>query len=161
MNLLITIRNILILKANINTPIIFLYDGHGYTGTNDKNGNLIIRHNLDINIFHLKDIFSNYESNNKLFLFTQCGSYDFTIKFFELLNKNDNSILFSSVDECNKEANGFKVSREFTDVLKSADGKTTFKSLKDHSEHSLKFDKRIHVKNNTIKVEDIYVGKKS
>jgi hypothetical protein len=73
-NLFIAIRNILTLKANSKTPIIFLYDCHGFTGTESRNGYLIMdkKAQLTISEYFLNISFKNYELNKKLFLFSQC-----------------------------------------------------------------------------------------
>lgn len=50
-NLFIAIRNILTLKANSKTPIIFLYDGHGFINQNLKNCYLIMDKKTKLTIY--------------------------------------------------------------------------------------------------------------
>ena len=70
------IKNILEDKVNTNTPLVYLYDGHGYT-TSHNEGEMLIRDNLDITSTLFLNIFKPYDVNKKLILFTQCGSFGF------------------------------------------------------------------------------------
>jgi hypothetical protein len=68
-----TIKYILDIKANkVNTPIIFLFDGHGSRDT----GDMIVTTKIKINKEILYNIFNPYCANKKLLIFTQCYSYN-------------------------------------------------------------------------------------
>jgi hypothetical protein len=78
-----TVKNIFktILGNNTTsrTPIIFIYDGHGYTDSS-INGTMILNSSINLDCENFSELFNTYKENNKLFLFTQCGSYDFQQK---------------------------------------------------------------------------------
>jgi hypothetical protein len=88
------IRNILSKKIEANTPIIFIYDGHGFTTPTLQNeeGDMLISDNLFLtkNIFN--NIFKPYDANKKLLIFTQCGSFGFYTNLTNLPNKLANTV---------------------------------------------------------------------
>jgi len=82
------LTKILSQQCTSKTPIIFGYDGHGYTvvaktfssqHSIDSIGNMPLYDSHDMTNDNLTEIFrkTNRMDNNKLFLWTQCGSYDF------------------------------------------------------------------------------------
>ena len=107
------IKTILDNKANNNTPIIFIYDGHGEvsSGVMDINSSL----NIDTNTFIT--LFSNNKNNKKLFIFSQCGSYG----FYNSLNKSEmpNSVYICSTNRHGICGFGAGILRKFTELLKT------------------------------------------
>ena len=96
------IKNILEDKVNTNTPIVYLYDGHGYT-TSHNEGEMLIRDNLDITTTLFLNIFKPYDVNKKLMLFTQCGSFGF---YSSLNAKSDAEKLKNVVYLCSTVSKG-------------------------------------------------------
>ena len=152
-NLFNTIRNILAFKANPNTPIIFLYDGHGPTNSGLRNGNIIIRDNLHINEMFLKTLFSGYENNAKLFLFSQCGSFDFAERFYSALSTSDKSVMFSTTNEPNVCAYGFKLIRSLTDMIETG-RYSKFSDIYDSDRANMQ--NRLRYKTPVIRVNSIF-----
>ena len=96
------INTILYAKINPNTPLIFIYDGHGYVTPPENEGEMILRNgiNIDINLFY--NIFKKHDTNNKLCLLTQCGSYGFYSNLIKSNKDTINNIVYicSTKDIC-------------------------------------------------------------
>lgn len=73
------LTNILQNHTTQATPIIFGYDGHGYTDSGSSNGNMPLDQSQVMTDENLLSIFKKTArfNNPKLFIWTQCGSYDF------------------------------------------------------------------------------------
>jgi hypothetical protein len=121
-------ESILNKHTTIHTPIIYIYDGHGYTDQGCSNGNMELFTNLYLNKkIILDDItFSNLFNipNNKLFLFTQCGSFDFQKRLESSILNNYTSIC--STKSFNACGYGAKILLEISKLLKK-DTKYKFK----------------------------------
>jgi glutaredoxin len=108
------IKKILENKTNHQTPIIFMFDGHGSENT----GAMGMNRSLTIDSETIKDLFSTKQNNKKLFIFNQCFSYN----MYELLvNKLVNSIYICSKNCPNKTSVGtglFRRLKEFLDSKK-------------------------------------------
>jgi len=94
-------KSILNKHTNPNTPVIYIYDGHGYTDRGDNNGNMVLNNSVILNDEQFNYIFKKI-SGNKLFLFTQCGSYDFQqrleTKYYKYkLDKSDKLNNYTSI----------------------------------------------------------------
>jgi len=152
-NLFDTIRNILAFKANPNTPIIFLYDGHGPTNSGPRNGNIIVRDRLYIDEMFLKGLFTGYENNAKLFLFSQCASFDFAERFYSALSSSDKSVIFSTTNEPNVCAYGFKLIRSLTDMIESR-RYNTFSDI--YQSDRANMQNRLRYKTSVIRVNSIF-----
>jgi len=76
------LKKILINECTDDTPILFGYDGHGFTDFGNNNGNMTIYDQQKITDQNLIEIFktTNRIKNHKIFLWTQCGSYDFVLR---------------------------------------------------------------------------------
>jgi hypothetical protein len=98
-----TITDILRKKLEPNTPIIFIYDGHGYTNPVPLHGEgeMILNNNLSITPNMLHVIFKPFDLNKKLIVFTQCGSFGFYRNLIALPN-----ILLNTVYLCSTHALG-------------------------------------------------------
>lgn len=96
------LTDILSNECTTETPIIFGYDGHGYLigegskfallfksqAEKDVVGNMPIHSKYAITDSNITEIFrkTNRLNNNKIFLWTQCGSYDFLKR---IIKKNE------------------------------------------------------------------------
>lgn len=154
-NLLNLLNYILSTKANSNTPIIFIYDGHGYTNSGNKNGNMILRNGLEIDVNFLNNVFQNYKLNTKLFLFSQCGSYDFAQRLFNSLTIDNKSIIFSAGAQENLCTYGFKVIRQFTDLI----DKNSYNTFIDLYNDNRELQRNLNIKINSIQIDDIFYNK--
>ena len=106
------LNNILIHKTTLNTPIIFSYDAHGYVGNCLINGNMIIYNTQIMDDKNIVEIFqkANRLNNNKIFIWTQCGSYDFVQRVKDKLH----GFHIASTKKPNDKGIGSGVMREFT-----------------------------------------------
>jgi len=120
MNLIKTILNN---KANNDTPIIFIYDGHGSTTT----GYMSINSSLLISNLTFINLFLNNKINNKLFIFTQCGSYN----FYTSLNLTElpNSVFICSTNKIDICGYSAQVLLQFSKLL-NTEKYLTFNKMK-------------------------------
>jgi hypothetical protein len=144
------IKTILINKANENTPIIFIYDGHGYK----KTGIMVINTNISVTSETFIDLFSNNEINKKLFILTQCGSYS----FYQSLILNPlvlpNSIYICSTNNPDMCGYGAQVLLKFTRLIENKIY-NTFNNMKSDLE-KLENDDIFYLNDsNNIKIKDI------
>ena len=95
-----TITGILRKKLEPNTPIIFIYDGHGYTipVPGHLEGEMGLYNNLAITSKMLHSIFKPFDSNKKLIVFTQCGSFGFYRNLIALPNVLLNTVYICSTN---------------------------------------------------------------
>ena len=103
------------------TPVIFIFDGHGYVS--DKNvsigytkeksviGNMILD-GLDMDEKVLSDLFRDLEENPKLLIFTQCGSKNLLTRC-----SLNNSIIISSTDQNDSCSYGVGILHKIEDLL--------------------------------------------
>lgn len=140
------IKTILKNKANNNTPIIFIYDGHGITET----GVMVMDNFLNINNATFINLFSNNKINNKLFIFTQCGSYS----FYNSLDKNElpNSVYICSTNKPSICGYGGGILVKYSELLKSKKY-VRFNNMKSEIEKDTIF---FLDDSNKIKIEDIF-----
>jgi len=119
-----------ILQKNVEptTPIIFIYDGHGYTNPTATNGEgeMILYNNLTIsvNIFHT--IFKSFDSNKKFIIFTQCGSFGFYTNLISLPNKLTNCVYLLSTNSLGQCGLGARVLVKYSELINQNPNKYLF-----------------------------------
>ena len=103
--------NILKNECTEITPIIFGYDGHGALKCL-KNGKFTVYGNQTMRASTIRRIFekANRHKNNKLLLWTQCGSFDFTKK----ISKKLPGFHICSTTKPNTPGYGSSIMREFS-----------------------------------------------
>jgi hypothetical protein len=163
-----TLINILELKANKNTPIIFFYDGHGiyddYDNTN--NGNLYIRgqinndknNEIKFNPGNLYTIFEKHKDNPKLFIFSQCYSLNFADRLEKIMHVNDKSVIYSATNSIHECSQNLDFIKEFEKVIINTK-KQYFQEL--HKDNNTLFNKRliIHDTNETTPITTFFLFK--
>ena len=84
----------------LTTPLIFIYDGHGYTNpvAGHEEGEMILYHDLSITKDMLYNILKPIDGNKKLLIFTQCGSFGFYRNLVTMPNTLLNSVYICSTN---------------------------------------------------------------
>ena len=115
------IRNILSKKIEVNTPIIFIYDGHGFTTPTPQNeeGDMLIYDNLVLTKHIINNIFKPYDANKKLLVFTQCGSFGFYKNLSNLPNKLANTVYICATNGLGQCGIGARVLIKLSELIKS------------------------------------------
>lgn len=106
------------------TPIIVVYDGHGFlyntnveiSNTNNANiiGNMIMTPSITISETFLANVFQEYNHNPKLFIFSQCGSMDLALRVMPSLS---NTVIMTSTTSPNVCSYGATIFQKFIDLL--------------------------------------------
>lgn len=102
------IQNVLVQKCIPGiTPIIIVFDGHGYvnvknvsvgfTKTTSIIGNMVMGENMDLDEMFFPSVFGQeFMTNYKLFVLTQCGSFNFAQRLLPLV---PHSVIITSTDK--------------------------------------------------------------
>jgi len=131
-NLQQTIANILQVNIEPTTPVIFIYDGHGYTNptTDNEEGDMVLYDNICITKNIMYNIFKPYDTNKKLFIFTQCGSYGFYKNLTSIPNNLSNSVYICSTNGLGQCGIGARVLVKMSELLTNNPTKyLTFREL--------------------------------
>jgi len=150
-----TISQILQKKIIPSTPIIFLYDGHGYTDPPNIEGEMVLYEALTITPSMMYSLFKPFDVNKKFLIFTQCGSFGFYSKIIGLKDKLLNVVYLLSTNGLKQCGIGAHVLIKLSSLI---DQNSNYKFFKDMGPDLINYK----IEDITpIKISDIYVNYKS